>query len=172
MKEKEKKKKKADDEQEALKKDWKWHEKVRMKKEKMKEDYVHKWFKDCHTHKVVLKGENEEGPYHACQYSVELNPLQGNEHKYTLILLHGLGDNGVGFYEWITMIKHDFFGNPGDEDADEKDNTYDLMRYCRILLPCAPEIKVKSCYNDDMNAWFNYDFGFKEPKYRGNLLKL
>ena len=70
------------------------------------------------------------------------------------------------------MIKNDFFGNPGDEDADSDDNTYDLMRYCRILFPLAPEIEVKAMYEDKMNAWFNYDFGFKEPEFQGNILKL
>jgi hypothetical protein len=82
--------------------------------------------------------------------------LEGNEHKYTLILLHGLGDNPVGFYEWITEVYRDFFGNPGDTDASDKDNKYDLMRYCRIVIPIAPLIPVTAMYKDKMNAWFDY----------------
>ena len=47
-------------------KDKNWKEKVKKKKKDMKKEYVERWFKDCHTHEVILTGDNLEGAYQGC----------------------------------------------------------------------------------------------------------
>ena len=63
----------------------------------VKRNFVKKNFKDLKTHRVEITGDNSE----KTQYSITLHPLEGTEHRYTLILLHGIGYNAHGFYKWI-----------------------------------------------------------------------
>ena len=62
--------------------------------------------------------------------------MQPNEHKYSLIWLHGLGDTAIGFYDVFT--KH-----------------VDLPDTCKVILPTAPVRKVTVNMGMEMPAWFD-----------------
>jgi len=97
----------------------------------VKESYIKKYFKELKTHKVELSGTGGKTEYH-----VALHPLAGTEHRYTLILLHGIGYTAYGFYKWVCQNSKDlFFGDPAN--FDESAASYDLFKHCRIVIPTA-----------------------------------
>jgi hypothetical protein len=55
-------------------------------------DDISREFKGLFTHKVSLYG------WYRDRYHVEMNPLPGNKHEFTLILFHGLEDCGIYLY--------------------------------------------------------------------------
>jgi len=98
-----------------------------------KESFRKKYFKGLKTHKVELSGAGDK-----TEYDVALHPLDGTEHRYTLILLHGIGYTAYGFYKWVSQNSKDlFFGDP--DNFDEASGSYDLLKHCRIVIPTAQQ---------------------------------
>ena len=78
---------------------------------------------------------------------IYLHPKE-QEHKYSLIFLHGLGDTAMGF--------HDLFLDP--------ENQYNLVPpSCKVVLPTAPVQPVSLNDGFEMNSWFDIH------QLRGNL---
>ena len=62
------------------------------------------------------------------------------DHKYSLIFLHGLGDTAMGFMDVF----------------EDKRNEYQLTPpNCRIVLPTAPVQAVTLNDGFEMNSWFD-----------------
>lgn len=64
--------------------------------------FTDEYLSDIKSHKVTLEGNYPN-------YNIYLDPLENNEHKYTIILLHGLGDSAIGFYQLINGTLNNFF---------------------------------------------------------------
>ena len=80
------------------------------------------------------------------EVSIYLQPIA--EHKFTIIMLHGLGDSAHGFFDWVNEAGALF----------SDDNEFgELLKHCRIVIPCAPSNQPVTCNNGQkMNSWFDF----------------
>ena len=89
-----------------------------------------------------------------------LDPLPGLEHKFTIILLHGFGQNSFGLLKQFLYASPDFFGH------EEIDNKYEVFKHCRIVFQVSGVINETCMGDKPMMAWFNHYTGLlKEHEY-------
>ena len=83
----------------------------------------------------VEKGSNNDVSFYV------KSPAEGQDHKYSLVWIHGLGDTGKGFLDVFT-------------DVDMQV----VPQSCKVILPTAPTRKVTCNGGVKMTSWYDiYD---------------
>ncbi|KAI0320282.1 Phospholipase/carboxylesterase [Amylostereum chailletii] len=77
------------------------------------------------------------------------------KHSATVILMHGLGDSGHGWYPFVDQFKED-----------------QSLSHINWILPHAPTLPVTANMGMRMPAWFDVeDFGFKAREDEAGMMK-